>query len=64
MNYGIKREFSEAKKGSPLMSRMCSFADLIDTDVVEDEPTRDLIERERLIPVTIGIDRSLRPKNH
>lgn len=52
----------EAKNGSALLSRMRSFAELIDTDLVEDELVRDLIERERLIPVTIGIDRSLRPK--
>lgn len=42
--------------------RMRSFAESIDLTAIESQHTRELILAERKVPVTIGIDRSLRPK--
>lgn len=39
-----------------------SFAERIDVTQIEDERVRDIIEMERTVPVTIGIDNSIRPK--
>lgn len=62
MNHPSKQEFGNTKTSSEHLSRMCSFAELIDMSNIEDELVRDLIEREKIVPVVIGIDRSLRPK--
>lgn len=39
-----------------------SFAEMIDLDSINDQDIKDLIIKERVIPVTISIDEGIRPK--